>query len=167
MTKVIAAVVLILTGVYFVRLYLFDAREPVSQNELVPIVATDEVLEMIRQGKKVVFVDSRERQEWEEERIPGAINITLREVPTLSAGMFDDPDLIIAYCVKDFRGVELAKALQNAGFRQASILEELGLSGWKRSGLPTAVAGRRNDREAMSALMVCVEDPTGCAGRTL
>src|SRR5438445_9611509 len=86
-----------------------------SPARLVPVASTTEVLNLIQQGKKVVFVDAREKQEWREEHIPGAINVSLREVRQLDQRTLGDPDLVVAYCLKDFRGFEVAKALRQSG----------------------------------------------------
>lgn len=164
MGRVAALVAAVLFAAYAAKLAMDSGSEPARErSELVPITSADEVLAMIRDGKKVVFVDARERREWQEERIPGAVNLTLREVSAMNREMLGDPDLIVAYCLKDFRGVEVAKALARVGFNQAGILGELGLNGWKQKGLPTAVAGKRSDQEAAAALLACANDTERCA----
>ena len=156
-------VAVILLAVYGVQLALDrgGAAAP-DQSELVAITSVDEVLKMIGEGKQVVFVDARERKEWSEERIPGAINVSLRDVPNMDPDTLGDPDLIIAYCLKDFRGLEVAKALADAGYGQAGILREFGIKGWKQKGLPTTLAGVRTDEQALAALSVCADDPSSC-----
>lgn len=161
MIKTIVAVVAILAIAFCLQVFRGSGA---PDEPLVGVATTDEVLSLIRQGKKVVFVDAREEEEWQEERIPGAINISLREVAALDRSTLGDPDLVVAYCLKDFRGFEVAKALKNAGVENASILAELGINGWKKEGLPTLVPGENTEPAALAALDACARDPAQCSG---
>lgn len=131
---------------------------------LVPVASAAEVLEQIRLGKRVVFVDARERQEFEEEHIPGAINLTLREIRAMDPAQLRDADLVIAYCLKDFRGFEVAKALREAGVEHAATLQEQGINGWKKAGLPTYLANVRSAEQSAEALTDCARAPQSCLG---
>ncbi|MGQ0621520.1 MAG: rhodanese-like domain-containing protein [Panacagrimonas sp.] len=131
---------------------------------MVPTVSADEVLALVREGKKVVFVDAREPEEWKEEHIPGAINLTLRQLGDLDPKTLGDPDLVIAYCLKDFRGFEVAKALQRSGVDSAGILSELGINGWKKRGLPTVTLGS-GESTGMDRLRVCASDSSKCGAK--
>ena len=128
----------------------------------VPAVPADQVLEWIAAGKQVIFVDARESQEFEEEHIPGAINLSLRELESIDPERFRDADLIIAYCMKDFRGFEVAKAMRRAGFPQAAILREYGIAGWKKRGLPTVLGGKADEDGARALLNACAREPSRC-----
>lgn len=128
---------------------------------LVPVASAEDVLREIRAGKRVVFVDAREPAEFHEEHIPGAINITLREVSRLDRKLLGDPDLVIAYCLKDFRGFEVARALNSSGVRDARILAQFGIKGWKSQGLPTWQAGSPASA-AVNALQACAREPARC-----
>ncbi|HFD31673.1 MAG TPA: hypothetical protein ENJ28_03005 [Gammaproteobacteria bacterium] len=98
----------------------------------------DYVLKMIAANKTVVFVDTREDEEFDEHHIPGAVNLKLREVMASSAKQFEDADLVISYCIKDFRGYEVALALSKVGVKNIGIMKPYGLKGWKDLGLPVA-----------------------------
>lgn len=137
MFKTISGVLCVLAAAYVIRVYGFSGSQRPNGPVIVPVIASDQVVELIKAGKKVVFIDAREPEEWKEERIPGAINIALRDVASLDRTTLGNPDLIIAYCLRDFRGFEVAKALQQSGVESASILQELGIRGWKGKGLPT------------------------------
>jgi rhodanese-related sulfurtransferase len=166
--RTIVAIIAILTlacAVQIVRYRHGAARG--DGNLLVPVASADEVLAMIRQGKKVVFVDAREQEEWREEHIPGAINLALRDIGKLDRKALGDADLVIAYCLKDFRGFEVAKALQDAGIQQSSILAELGINGWKKRGLPTVLANARPEDAAANQLKACADEPAACGGKSL
>jgi rhodanese-related sulfurtransferase len=164
MIRTIAGVAVVLGIAFAVQVYRGSAvpAEGHPGNALVPVATADEVLALIREGKKVVFIDTREEQEWQEERIPGAINVTLRDVSQLDPATLGNPDLVIAYCLRDFRGFEVARALREAGVQQSAILAELGLRGWKERGLPTVLAHQSVDRPAHNPLRACALDPAKC-----
>jgi rhodanese-related sulfurtransferase len=136
--------------------------EAPAQKPLLPVASTEEVLAYLREGKTVVFVDAREPAEFAEEHIPGAINVTLREIESMDPATLADPDLVVAYCLKDFRGFEVAKALNRAGVRNARTLKEQGINGWKAQGLPTFLAGEVSNDEAVSRLNRCARQPDSC-----
>ncbi len=95
------------------------------------------VLKMINANKTVVFVDTREDNEFDEHHIPGAVNLKLRDVKASSAKQFEQADMVISYCVKDFRGYEVALALSKVGVKNVGIMKPYGLKGWKDMNLPT------------------------------
>lgn len=136
--------------------------EAPQDKELISVASTAEVLSLIRDGKRVVFVDAREPAEYAEEHIPGAINLTLREVEHVDPATLADADLVVAYCLKDFRGFEVAKALDRAGVHNARTLKEQGINGWKARGLPTYVAGKVSSVEAIGRLKLCALRPAAC-----
>ncbi len=109
------------------------------------------VLKMIHAGKNVVFVDTREDDEFDETHIPGAINLKLREVDAASAKQFEQADLVISYCIKDFRGYEVALALHKVGVNNVGIMRPFGLKGWKGLDLPVA-SSKVSDRVALDEL---------------
>ena len=100
--------------------------------------SVEHVLKMINANKMVVFVDTREDDEFDERHIPGAINLKLREVDAASAKQFEQADLVISYCIKDFRGYEVALALHKVGVTKVGIMKPYGLKGWKDLNLPVA-----------------------------
>lgn len=109
------------------------------------------VLKMINANKNVVFVDTREDDEFDEHHIPGAINLKLREVDASSAKQFENADLVISYCIKDFRGYEVALALSKVGVNNTGIMKPYGLKGWKDMKLPVA-NGNTSEATAIEAL---------------
>ena len=98
--------------------------------------STDHVLNMIAAEQNIVFVDTREDAEFDERHIPGAVNLKLREVSEQSVQSIKDADLVIAYCIKDFRGYEVALAMSKAGVERVGIMNPFGLKGWVDQGLP-------------------------------
>ena len=108
-------------------------------------------LRRIGDGDRVVFVDTRERFEYDEGHIPGAINLTLRQIGPDVVGRFEDADLVVAYCVKDFRGYEAAKALRALDV-PAVIMTPHGMRGWIAAGLPVAGEAGLDEARARTAL---------------
>jgi rhodanese-related sulfurtransferase len=121
-----------------------------------------EILGFIGAGDKVVFVDTRESDEFEEGHIPGAINIKLRDIGREIPGELEDADVVIPYCVKDFRGFEVAKRLKGLGVKNVGLMNPWGISGWKATGLPVAGSRGLHEQEAMEELKTCVNRPAAC-----
>lgn len=122
--------------------------------ELVPIASRDELKNLIKQGKRVVFVDAREEAEFDEEHLPGAVNMTLRDIRSAHLGELKQADVVIAYCLKDFRGFEVARSLNEAGVAHVKIMQPYGLNGWKAEKLPTAGKKGMQEDEAWQRLVV-------------
>jgi len=114
-----------------------DAHTPSHVRE----VELEAVLSAIDRGKRVVFVDVREPSEFHEQHIPGALNIPIRDLNETTLSQIGPADYVVSYCVKDFRGYEMAKLLARAGAQNSVIMNPYGLKGWMSSGLP--VAGQR------------------------
>ena len=101
-------------------LYLEDLNE----------IAADEVLVLEREGL-LVFLDPRDPVFYSVDPLPGSINVTPRDVPAMidelrilaGAGM-----KIVILCdgVRCTRGVELARVLENSGFRDFGIFRNGG-----------------------------------------
>ena len=121
-----------------------------------------QTLREISLGSKVVFVDTREEEEFEEVHLPGALQLRLREVSTQSVQALRDADLVIPYCVKDFRGFEVASAMRRHGLQQVATLSPNGLKGWLQAGLPVVRPGESSERQAGVDLMRCAMEPSKC-----
>lgn len=103
-------------------------------------VAPRDVAQMILDGKRVVFVDVREPQEFAEAHIPGARSIPVRYTASVDPAELADADLVLPYCLKDFRGFEGAKTLQGLGVPNVGLLKGHGIKSWEKAGLPEAGA---------------------------
>jgi rhodanese-related sulfurtransferase len=101
-------------------------------------VAPEDVAQMIRDGKKVVFVDVREPEEFAERHIPGARSIPVRATAAVDVAELADADLVVPYCLKDFRGFEGAKTLQRLGVPNVGLLKGYGIKSWHKAHLPEA-----------------------------
>jgi len=133
--------------------------EPIVEHQQPTVMEypINNLLEMISNGKKVVFVDTREEPEYNEFHIPGAVNIRLSDVNTETAALFADADLVISYCIKDFRGYEVAQALHRVGVHPVGIMNPYGLKGWKDLGLPVAGRDAVSEEAGLSTLQHCAQ----------
>lgn len=120
-----------------------------------------EVLREISLGKRVVFIDTRENQEYSEMHLPGAQQLALRDVNAQSVAALKDADLIVPYCIKDFRGFEVAKAIKLNGGGRVATLSPNGLKGWLNAKLPM-VNESVSEQEAKRELMQCAMEPKQC-----
>jgi rhodanese-related sulfurtransferase len=118
----------------------------------VPIM---EILQRIAKSENVVFIDSREAAEFDEIHIPGATNVTLRKLDDGILDLVNNSSLVISYCIKDFRGYEVAKKLASMGVRNVGIMYPYGLAGWKSLGLPVAGSISQSESNALAALIRC------------
>jgi len=132
---------------------------PVSRPSI-PTVPIQNVLQVIGSGKKVVFVDTRESSEFQEKHIPGAINIPFRHMESTDLNLLTKADMVVPYCIKDFRGFEAARRLQEYGIQNVSLLDPFGLAGWIELDLPVAGAEAMSEMDADKKLAECVQ--MGC-----
>lgn len=133
-----------------------------EQQEFVAQLGHVEILREISLGKKVVFIDTREEEEFNEVHLPGAQILRLRDVNAESVKRFLDADLLVPYCVKDFRGFEVAKSMKQLGARHVATLSPNGLKGWLKAELPVVRAGISTEKQATQALMQCAMEPSTC-----
>lgn len=112
----------------------------------------------LRSGARVAFVDVREPDEFQENHIPGAINLTITEANAQSVKQFKDYDIVVAYCIKDFRGFEMARKLRDLGIKQSAILSPFGIRGWIASKMPVYKAGAVTEEQAQQSLQSCIAD---------
>lgn len=131
------------------------------ENKLVEQVDHLTVLREISLGKKVVFIDTREQEEFDEIHLPGAEKLSLRDVNQQSVAKYQDVDLLVPYCIKDFRGFEVAKAMKLNGAKRVATLSPNGLKGWVGAALPT-VTQQNSEAKALSQLLSCATEPSKC-----
>ncbi len=136
-------------------------REKIPRTKLVPEWPVETVLKALQQGKQVVFVDVRETEEFDEDHIPGAINLKIRELRDFDINSIANADLVVPYCIKDFRGFEMARLLKQNGISNVVLMRPYGLKGWMSMGLPTAGFSTQEE-QALKLLSACTENPHAC-----
>ena len=137
-----------------------------SATAWIPQKSHVDLLREISLGKRVVFVDTREAGEYEEVHLPGAVLLRLRDVNSETVKQFADADLVVPYCVKDFRGFEVAKAIKREGIEHVVTLSPNGLKGWLAAGLPATRAEGTSEQESMEVLLRCAMEPASCLARS-
>ncbi len=113
-----------------------QATEPVASARI-PLLSPHTLLERLRSGEAIVFVDVREPEEYAEGHLPGAINIPERDFAARQ-GEIDRNATVIPYCNMDFRGFVAVRSLQALGFAKVALMQERGIEGWRKQGLPIA-----------------------------
>jgi molybdopterin/thiamine biosynthesis adenylyltransferase/rhodanese-related sulfurtransferase len=84
-----------------------------------------------------LFLDVRERDEWEEGHIPGAVWIPRGNLESRVENAVPDRDRpIVVYCASGSRSAFATKTLEELGYTTVSSLAG-GFTDWKRSGFPT------------------------------
>ena len=81
-------------------------------------IAPRDVHELIGRGEKFLFVDVRERWEFETSHIEGATLIPLREIPGHLA-KFEDADQVVLFCHHGIRSLDAAAWLRSQGVESA------------------------------------------------
>lgn len=88
-------------------------------------------------GEKIIVVDARSTQSYEEEHIPGAVSIPHRTMTHESTGNLDRTALYVVYCdgIGCNASTKGALNLMRLGFRVKELIG--GLVWWKRDGYAT------------------------------
>ncbi len=129
------------------------------RNDYYVVQAGDVARRILGGESKIVLLDIREREEFDEFRIPDplSVRIALRDLPTADLKGFREADLVIPYCLKDLRGFEGAKILRQRGLENVGIFEGFGIYAWENAGLPTCgTFNGKSDEAALSELRAIV-----------
>ena len=104
-----------------------------------------------------LFLDVREREEWEEGAIPGAVHIPRGQLESHIEGLLPERSReIVVYCAVGARSAFAAKSLEELGYEQVSSLAG-GFTDWKRNGFdvetPQALAPAQRARYSRHLLI--------------
>ena len=98
-----------------------------------------------------VFVDVRERDEWDEGHIPGAIHVPRGNLESrIENAVADRSARIVLYCASGARSAFAAKTLEELGYDDVVSLAG-GFTDWKRNGFPTQLPRTRSARSSAAA----------------
>ena len=112
----------------FARL-VADAKKNITE-----IRPTDAATKM--QSGDTVIVDVREKDEWDEERIPDAIHLSRGTIELEIEEKVPDPNTtIICHCGGGGRSALAAESLQKMGYKNVRSMAG-GFKAWKAAGLP-------------------------------
>jgi rhodanese-related sulfurtransferase len=84
-------------------------------------------------GSKLVLVDVREPEEFEESRIEGCKLIPLGEITSRALRELNPEDDIVLYCAHGVRSMHALMALQQMGFEKLRSLQG-GICEWQEQG---------------------------------
>lgn len=97
----------------------------------------EEVKTRIDKGEKVLLVDTREDNEWENGHIAGAVHLGKGIIERDIESQFQDKNKeIILYCGGGFRSALSADNLQKMGYKNILSMDG-GWRRWKELGYPT------------------------------
>lgn len=130
--------------------------------ELIHEVPIVDLLSAAASGRKVIYVDVREADEFAESHLPGALNIPIRDVTPALREQLIGADYVVSYCVKDFRGYEMAKALAQVGVGNSVIMRPYGIKGWIAMGLPVTGNKAMGEAESQRKFDGCLENVANC-----
>jgi rhodanese-related sulfurtransferase len=86
---------------------------------------------------EVVIVDVRDKDEWDEGHIPGALHISRGTIELDIEEKVPDTDaMIICHCGGGGRSALAAESLQKMGYKNIRSMDG-GFKAWKAAGLPT------------------------------
>jgi rhodanese-related sulfurtransferase len=77
-------------------------------------IAPRDVEDLIRRNEKFLFVDVREKWEFETSHIEGAVLIPMREIPG-NLAKFEDADQVVLFCHHGMRSLDAAAWLRQQG----------------------------------------------------
>src|SRR5215813_4513878 len=106
--------------------------------QAVPEVTIDEVKNRLERGEKWALLDVREREEYREGHLEGALSLPrgFLEIRVEEA-VPDRSTPIVAYCAGGTRSLIAARTLREMGYENVVSMSG-GFTGWKNSGLPFA-----------------------------
>ena len=108
-----------------------DAKKNITE-----ISPTD--AELKSKSGNTVIIDVREKDEWDEERIPDAIHLSRGTVEwKIDEKVPDVNTTIICHCGGGGRSALAAESLQKMGYKNVRSMAG-GFKAWKAAGLPTA-----------------------------
>src|SRR5918912_2427597 len=93
--------------------------------------------ELLGEDERPVVLDVREREEWDQGHIPGALHIPRGSLESrVEQALPDRSRPIVLYCAAGNRSAFAAKTLEELGYENVVSLAG-GYTDWKRSGFPT------------------------------
>jgi rhodanese-related sulfurtransferase len=93
------------------------AHDPLANIEITP----REVKSMIDRGEKFLFVDVREKWEFDTSWIEGAVLVPMREIPA-NLAKFEEADRIILFCHHGIRSLDAAAWLRSQDITSAKSM---------------------------------------------
>jgi rhodanese-related sulfurtransferase len=98
-------------------------------------INTAELEELRDNGERFYLINVLSEKDFEEEHIPGSVNIPVDRLKDEATEKFDREDRIVVYCASEDCGASenAARDLDQLGFQNVQDYEP-GLKGWKEAG---------------------------------
>lgn len=113
----------------------FETMAKKMADKTVPIIKSEQVVKLQAKGKKMVFLDARELEEFQVSHISGAKHIGYDNFDIKSVSGIDKNATIVVYCSVGYRSGKIGKQLREAGFTSVFNLWG-GLFDWANNGNP-------------------------------
>src|SRR4051794_33439666 len=123
------------------RDFLQETREQIDEIDVA------RARELHEDADPAVFLDVREREEWDEGHIPAAVHLPRGWLESRIEQTVPDRSLqIVAYCASGNRSTFAARTLEELGYENVVSLAG-GINDWKRRGYPLEVEAGGLERE--------------------
>ncbi|TML45346.1 MAG: molybdopterin-synthase adenylyltransferase MoeB [Actinobacteria bacterium] len=115
------------------RDFLQETRQQIDE------IDAERARELHGDPEPAVFLDVREREEWDEGHIPGAVHLPRGWLESrIERAVPDHAKPIVAYCASGNRSTFAARTLEELGYENVASLAG-GINDWKRHGYPLEV----------------------------
>lgn len=99
-------------------------------------VSLDDLKQRLEAGENLIVLDVREKDEWRQGHIPGAVHLARGFLEMQAASRLPDKNAkIVTYCAGGIRSAFAAKALQDLGYSDVESANP-GYTQWKDQGYP-------------------------------
>ncbi|MEO1375755.1 MAG: rhodanese-like domain-containing protein [Cyanobacteria bacterium J06635_10] len=116
----------------FLCINIYGCNSIIAEDKL---ISATELIELIEIEQAPLILDVRSAEEYAEGRVPGAINIDYRELPSRIDEVRNfGRRKIVVYCERGVRANIAEETLKKAGFTEVLHLEG-DMSGWRKRGL--------------------------------
>src|SRR5919201_1152592 len=106
-----------------------------------------EASQLVRDSERgrVAVVDVRERDEWDEGHLPGALHVPRGHLESrIESAVPNKSGPVLVYCASGNRSAFAAKTLEELGYEHVASLAG-GFTDWKRNGFPFEVPKALDD----------------------
>jgi rhodanese-related sulfurtransferase len=107
-------------------------------------IGKDDFYSDMKLKPEIMIIDVRSKDEFRAERIEGAVNIPISNLPCRKAEKISRETVIYLYCKSGVRSCIAESKFNNIGFKHVFSLGN-GISDWKKAGLPV-ICGRKGIR---------------------
>ncbi len=110
-----------------------------------PIISQTELQQLQSSGERIIVLDVRSLDEYNESHVPGAINIPHTEMANkIEKLITDKQQSLVVYCRSGYRASLAEKVLAEKGYDNVKHLDG-DMKGWLEKGLPTEKLATSNN----------------------